>query len=108
MATSLFRGAPILIGTPVVIHYPVVLTLVTGTAFLGGSKAGHWYTVFVMRSTRRQITDDITNPDMYSWSNETYGEPADMENPERKWFRNGIRYYFRNESDREWFMLKWG
>lgn len=47
--------------------------------------------------------------DMMEWMVETFG-PAPKEGvfePGGRWYANNARFWFRNEQDRNWFLLKW-
>lgn len=51
---------------------------------------------------------------MSEWCKATFGEPGDMWNahdwvwPEHaRWMENNRKFWFRNERDRDWFIIKW-
>lgn len=39
----------------------------------------------------------------FNWCNRTFGDSSIS----GRWFRVNHTYYFRDESDRTWFLLKW-
>lgn len=41
------------------------------------------------------------------WCNDTYGPSQDWAFRNRRWYANDRKYYFRNESDRTMFILRW-
>ena len=52
--------------------------------------------------------------DMEAWCIETFGEPGeiwpnqDFVWPEvPRWMQNNRKFWFRNEKDRDWFVIKW-
>ena len=52
--------------------------------------------------------------DMEEWCRQSFGEPGDMWEssdwvwPEAaRWMQNNRRFWFRNEKDRDWFILRW-
>lgn len=47
--------------------------------------------------------------EMVEWMVETFGPtPLDgIWTPSARWYANNARFYFRNERDRDWFLLKW-
>lgn len=52
--------------------------------------------------------------DMEAWCRATFGEPGDMWEsndwcwPESaRWLQNNRKFWFRNERDRDWFILRW-
>ena len=52
--------------------------------------------------------------EMEAWARQTYGEPGDMWDshdwvwPETaRWMMNNRKFWFRNEKDRDWFILRW-
>ncbi len=53
-------------------------------------------------------------PEMEAWCRATFGEPGDMWEsndwcwPESaRWLQNNRKFWFRNERDRDWFIIKW-
>lgn len=46
---------------------------------------------------------------MVEWMVETFGPtPSDgIWTPSARWYVNNARFYFRNEQDRDWFLLRW-
>lgn len=46
---------------------------------------------------------------MMTWMIETFGPGPDdgIWTPGARWYANNARFYFRNEQDRDWFLLKW-
>jgi hypothetical protein len=52
-------------------------------------------------------------PDMEMWCLDTYGNCGSVwdENrapePNARWYMNDRRFWFRNEKDRNWFIMKW-
>ena len=48
-------------------------------------------------------------PDMMSWMVETFGPSADngVWTPDQRWYANNAKFWFRNQKDRDWFVLRW-
>lgn len=46
---------------------------------------------------------------MVEWMVETFGPTAKdgVFTPSQRWYVNNARFWFRNEADRDWFLLKW-
>jgi hypothetical protein len=46
---------------------------------------------------------------MVEWCVEVFGPtPLDgVWTPGARWYANNARFYFRNEADRDWFLLRW-
>lgn len=46
---------------------------------------------------------------MVEWMVETFGPTAKdgVWTPGQRWYTNNARFYFRNEQDRDWFLLRW-
>ena len=46
---------------------------------------------------------------MFEWCVETYGPtPKDGTwTPSSRWYVNSAKFWFRTESDRDWFLLRW-
>jgi len=46
---------------------------------------------------------------MITWTVETFGPTADdgVWTPGARWYVNNARFWFREEKDREWFLLRW-
>lgn len=54
--------------------------------------------------------------EMEAWCTQTFGEPAEVWDlkdtqyiwPEMgRWYKNDRKFWFRNERDRDWFIIKW-
>jgi hypothetical protein len=47
--------------------------------------------------------------DMIEWATDTFGPtPKDgVWSPGARWYVNNARFWFREECDREWFVLRW-
>ena len=47
--------------------------------------------------------------DMIEWATDTFGPtPKDgVWSPGARWYVNNARFWFREERDREWFVLRW-
>lgn len=47
--------------------------------------------------------------EMIDWAFDTFGPtPTDgVWTPDARWYVNNCRFYFREEKDREWFILRW-
>jgi len=53
-------------------------------------------------------------PDMEQWCNQTFGSSGDnmwgekkVPKPAERWYMNGRKFWFRNERDRIWFLMRW-
>ena len=53
-------------------------------------------------------------PDMELWCLDTYGDPGDhmwgeerAPKPSQRWYMNNRKFWFREEKDRDWFILRW-
>lgn len=46
---------------------------------------------------------------MMEWMVETFGPSPDdgVFTPGARWYANNARFWFRNEADRDWFLLRW-
>lgn len=46
---------------------------------------------------------------MVEWMVATFGPTSKdgVWTPGQRWYVNNARFYFRNEQDRDWFLLKW-
>jgi len=50
--------------------------------------------------------------DMLAWCVETFGPSGTEEKPgvwsrDQRWYANNARFLFRNDQDRDWFLLRW-
>jgi hypothetical protein len=47
--------------------------------------------------------------DMIGWVTKTFGPtaPDGVWTPNMRWYVNNARFWFRDEKDREWFILRW-
>jgi hypothetical protein len=47
--------------------------------------------------------------DLREWCDETFGPtPADgIWTPDQRWYVNSERFWFKNQKDRDWFVLRW-
>jgi hypothetical protein len=50
--------------------------------------------------------------EMMAWMIETFGPSGTPENPgcwspDQRWYANNAKFWFREEKDRNWFVLKW-
>ena len=47
--------------------------------------------------------------DMIAWTTQTFGPtPKDgVWTPNARWYVNNARFWFKEEKDREWFVLRW-
>jgi hypothetical protein len=50
--------------------------------------------------------------DMMSWMVTTFGPSGTTENPgcwtaDQRWYANNAKFWFRNQKDRDWFVLRW-
>jgi hypothetical protein len=47
--------------------------------------------------------------DMIEWMVETFGPSADngVWTPDQRWYANNAKFWFRNQKDRDWFVLRW-
>ena len=49
-------------------------------------------------------------PDMEKWAIETFGAVGSvwaLDPPSKRWYANDRRFWFRNERDRDWFIIRW-
>ena len=54
-------------------------------------------------------------PDMELWCYETFGETGSIwqetknltPQPNKRWYANNRKFWFREEKDRDWFIIKW-
>lgn len=49
-------------------------------------------------------------PDMMQWMVETFGALDDsmgVFTPNQRWYANNAKFWFRNQKDRDWFVLRW-
>jgi hypothetical protein len=48
-------------------------------------------------------------PDMMSWMVETFGPSArdGVWTPDQRWYANNAKFWFRDQKDRDWFVLRW-
>jgi hypothetical protein len=51
-------------------------------------------------------------PDMMTWMVETFGPSGTPENPgcwspNQRWYANNAKFWFRDQKDRDWFVLRW-
>jgi hypothetical protein len=71
-----------------------------GTAYLGGSKEGDWFTVMVGKPFIFAIKGELKGENKHlNWCKATFNNDT--------WFERDGRYYFRKEEDRTMFILKW-
>ena len=54
----------------------------------------------------------VTWREMYVWCQETFGPStgsiwANIQEPSERWYQNNGKFWFREEADRTWFLLKW-
>jgi len=52
--------------------------------------------------------------DMEEWCTETFGAStgsiwfkANIQAPNERWYQNNGKFWFRDEADRTWFLLRW-
>lgn len=49
--------------------------------------------------------------DMETWCLDTYGGPGDawdkFPKPEARWYMNNRKFWFREQKDRDWFIIRW-
>ena len=53
--------------------------------------------------------------DMEIWCHETFGETGSIwqetknltPQPNKRWYANNRKFWFREEKDRDWFIIKW-
>ena len=54
--------------------------------------------------------------DMEAWCFETFGDCGDKDkiwgelktpNPEARWYMNNRKFWFREQKDRDWFVIRW-
>jgi hypothetical protein len=50
--------------------------------------------------------------DMAAWCQETFGASTSSiwsawQEPGERWYANNAKFWFREEADRTWFLLKW-
>ena len=47
--------------------------------------------------------------DMMEWMVETFGPTAHdgVWTPNMRWYANNAKFWFRNQKDRDWFVLRW-
>jgi hypothetical protein len=106
------KVTPQLIAQQIVGVQPMTLPgqLTLGTAFLGGSKEGDWFTVSVPSTIYSFRTNGQEKPENkhLKWAITTYGESYNHLTDQCLWFERDGRFYFRNEADRTMFVLKWG
>ena len=78
------------------------LILGQGTAF-----DQTYYTIYV--NGRTVYGDYSIWEDMIVWATETFGPtPKDgVWTPNARWYVNNARFWFKEERDREWFLLRW-
>jgi hypothetical protein len=87
---------------------PTKTRLDLGTAYLGGSKEGDWFTVMVVKPFKFAIKGELKGDDPHTdWCKATFGESYNNLTDQCFWFERDGRYYFRNESDRMIFVLRW-
>ena len=66
-----------------------------------------YYTVYV--NGRNLYGDYTVWEDMISWAVDTYG-PTEIPGPlttGKRWYVNNAMFWFKEEKDREWFVLRW-
>jgi hypothetical protein len=80
---------------------PTKTRLDLGTAYLGGSKEGDWFTVMVVKPFKLAFKGELKGDDPHTdWCKATFRDSD-------TWFERDGRYYFRQESDRMMFVLRW-
>lgn len=46
--------------------------------------------------------------EQFTWCKETFGEPGVFSSTDRcRWYQNGSFFYFLNEEDCSWFLMRW-
>jgi len=48
--------------------------------------------------------------DMMQWMVDTFGALDDTQGvftPNQRWYANNAKFWFRNQKDRDWFVLRW-
>ena len=50
--------------------------------------------------------------EMENWCYDTFGDSnkaiwSEVPHPDRRWYTNNRKFWFRDEKDRDWFILKW-
>jgi hypothetical protein len=50
--------------------------------------------------------------DMMAWMVDSFGPSGTPENPgcwslDQRWYANNARFWFRDQKDRDWFVLRW-
>jgi hypothetical protein len=79
-----------------------------GTAYLGGSKEGDWFTVMVVKPFKFVIQNELKGPDPHiDWCTNTFGESYNHLTDQCFWFMRDGRFYFRKEEDMTMFVLRW-
>lgn len=79
-----------------------------GTAYLGGSKEGEWFTVMVGKPFIFSVKGELKGENKHlNWCKRTFGESYNHLTDQCFWFERDGRYYFRKEEDRTMFILKW-
>jgi hypothetical protein len=55
------------------------------------------------------VSDNAPWRDMMEWCVTTFGPtPKDgVFTPGQRWYVNNAKFWFRNQADREWFVLRW-
>lgn len=49
-------------------------------------------------------------PDMMEWMVTTFGPLDDSQGvftPDQRWYANNAKFWFRDQKDRDWFVLRW-
>lgn len=49
-------------------------------------------------------------PEMMQWMVDTFGALDDTQGvftPNQRWYANNAKFWFRNQKDRDWFVLRW-
>lgn len=53
------------------------------------------------------IWKDFEWKDMVAWCEETMERQPDTITPNLRWYVNGGQFWFRNQKDRDWFIIRW-
>lgn len=73
-----------------------------------GTVHGREYYCVAVDASHLYGYSDIWN-EMIDWAIETFGPtPVDgVWTPDARWYINNAKFWFREEKDREWFILRW-
>ena len=74
--------------------------------FSQGNAFGHNY-LTVAPMTSEEVWDD-----MIAWMVKTFGPSGTKDNPgvwtpNQRWYANNAKFWFRNQKDCDWFVLRW-